>query len=137
MKLCTLLFVIGMTCSGTEGLRCYQQLGNHMSEQDCSTVTGASALGGQMACSKIVTDGNVVRTCAPNLTGENGCTSALGATACFCSTDLCNTGSNTRTANIFHFLMVLVAMVVSTRCIKSAFIWSRSDNFLVSKVKAT
>jgi len=120
MKLYTLLFVIWLTCSGTDGLTCWLQAGSNQpaQKQDCSI--GVNGGLGEMACSRADTGGNVVKTCAPKL--YSGCKSSGGVSVCFCTSNLCNTGSNTRTANIFHFLMVSVAMVVSTRCLKSAFI---------------
>ena len=117
MKLCALLFVIALTCSVTDGLKCWAQLGKaHMKEQVCSTL-GADF----NACTK-VDDGNghISRTCAPGL--YDGCKTVQGKTACFCKTNFCNTGSNTRIAKTFHFLMVSVAIAVTTPFMKLAFI---------------
>ena len=117
MKLCTLLFVIYMTCSVTDGLECWLQLGKaHMKAQVCSTL-GANF----NACSKVdAGDGNVHRTCAPGV--YNGCQTVQGKTVCLCKTNFCNTGSNTRIAKTFHFLMVSVVIAVTTPFMKLAFI---------------
>ena len=127
MKLCTLLFVIWMTCSVTDGLKCWRQSHKNglMRETYCNPkhyhFTSIGELG-KMSCLKRQYGGwDVVRGCARKL--YDGCkTDNNEITICFCKSDLCNTGSNTKTSNTFHILIVSVAMVVTTLCIKLAFI---------------
>ena len=115
MKFCTLLLVVWMACSVTDALKCNLGMGDNYKETECAGIIEA--------CSKVdYGNGTVVRSCG--IKGMEGCTELEGGSICFCTTDLCNTGtSNTRTSTTFHYLMVTLAMIVASSCMKSTFLW--------------
>ena len=127
MKLCMFLFVMLVTCSVTDAIKCWdhrQQTDDVPLYKSSNASYSASyqmqCYNYQNACSKTTDGWNTTRSCDVHL-GE-GCNVTAGRTTCFCSSDLCNTGSNTRTEMTSHFLMATVAIVVATSCIKFTFI---------------
>ena len=132
MKLCTLLIFVWMACSVTDALKCYVGIGDGMKETDCTGVLEVAGLTAN-ACAKVDNGhGNVVRSCA--IKTMEGCVEGGVASVCQCTTDLCNGNfststtsepngtSNTRTSSTFYFLVVTLAMIVASSCMKLTFL---------------
>ena len=122
-----------MTYSVTESLKCYENLDDETPKAMVCEEPDEQNEPSSNACAKmVVNDGKVEQFCF--IAGAEGCASVElkngTGTFCACMTDLCNTGSNTRTAKTLHFLMVTLAINVATRCMKLTFIWVENSHWM-------